>query len=241
MKYKLALTSLLFTTLITASISSVQAATPTPEASSAGDIQQNVKDRIEKVSSDPTVQGLMTAMRSPKFGIIGTLEKVVGSTLQIKTVKDATRVIELDKTAVLLKDNKPILREDVELNSPIVVMGFHNEDETFLGRRLVVADDTIFPDKRLTILGKINTVTTKAINVATRVNGQMQNADIKISTKTAYYNLLDTTIKRTDLKPSDAIVAIIPGDDASASATRVYSLSAKAIPTPSPVDEKLLK
>jgi hypothetical protein len=226
-----------------------QAASPTPLASiapstSASDsVKQNIKERVEKIkqTTDPAVNGLMTSLRSPKFGLIGTLEKIVGSTFQIRNFRGKVHVVEMDKTATLLKNQKTIKREEIELNSPVLVMGYRENDDLYLTRRLVITDDATMPSTNVTLLGKFISSTTKGIKMQTRINNELTDYDMKISAKTSFLNTLNSAIKRTELKENDMLVAILPDNQSSSSAIRVYSLSSRAIPTPSPIDEKLLK
>lgn len=197
-------------------------------------VQLNAKERMDKLmkSPDPEVQGLVTQMQSTKFGFIATLEKIVGSSLQLQTVNGSQKIVELDKQAVLLKNQKAISRSDIELNSPIIIMGYLDTNGVYLGRRLIIADDTIYPAKRNTVYGTITSLTTKILSIATKTDVG-NSLDIKLTSKTTYFNTLGNTIKRTDLKLQDPIIAILPdGPIATASALRIYSLSPKAIPSP---------
>ncbi|PWU23857.1 hypothetical protein C5B42_01700 [Candidatus Cerribacteria bacterium 'Amazon FNV 2010 28 9'] len=251
MKHPLVITLaiLLMCTLTIGSVSRVNAATPTPKPSptptasptptpvSNSTIQESIKDRVDKLKqADPQVQGMMTQMQQQTFGFIGTLQKIVGSTLQIETVKHELRAVELDAGATLLKGSKSIGRSDIELNSPVLVMGLRQPNDVNDGTRLIIADDTIFPDTRTSIYGTFVSTTTKLLTIMTRMNGQVSSQDIHISSKTTYLNSLGNTIKKTDIKPQDPLIIVLPDETASSAALRVYSLAAHAIPTPSPIN-----
>ena len=213
--------------------------TPAPTTSSAtNSALKNIKERVEMVkqTTDPQVKGMIDSLKQSKFGVIGTLEKVVGSTLQIKTPSGLVRLAELDRGAVVMKGSKAIFREDIELNVPVIAMGYRQKDNSLLVRRLILADDTLLGTKRQSLYGKADTNTVKSIGLSIFQNGQPSHAFIKISAKTLFFNTLDNAIKRADIKSNDPIVAILPmGDIASVSAQRVYSLSPRAIPTPSTI------
>ncbi len=209
---------------------------PTPDLTATNSAVQNIKERVEKVkqTTDPTVKGMMTALRQQKFGIVGTIEKIVGSSLQIRTPKGDTRLAELDRDATLLKGQRPITREDMELNTPVIIMGFRQKDETLLIRRLIIADESILGAKRATVYGTVSSVTTKLLTLLSFRDGVQVSVPIHLSAKTVFLNMLNTAIKRTDMKLSDPAISIFSDlDTATASAQRVYSLSPKAIPTPS--------
>ena len=208
--------------------------TSTPESSDSA--KQSIRDRIEKVknTNDPQVQGAMTNLRTPKFAFVGTLEKIVGQNLQIKTYKGTVQIVELDKQSVLLKNNKTIKFEDLELNSNVIVMGFRLES-AYLGKRLIITDEGVIPPKRATIFGKVKLNQNKSILISTFASPNLLDLEIAINTKTKYFNLIDNTIKKTDFKPNDSLIAVFTGDyTATTSAIRIYSLSDKLLPTPSP-------
>ncbi len=211
-------------------------ATPIPTPQSATDSAMiNIKQRVEMVkqTTDPQVKGMMTALKQVKFGIIGTLDKIVGSTLQIQTPRGVVRLAELDRLAIVLKGTKLIAHEDIELNIPVIAMGFVQKDGSLLVRRLILSDDSLFGTKRATVYGKVSTITTKAVDIHSYQNGQPVTLSIKLGTKTSYLNTLGNTIKRTDIKPQDPVIAVFSDEVATASASRVYSLSPAAIPSPS--------
>lgn len=203
---------------------------------SSEQIRQNIKQRLEKIQqgTDPQVEGMMTSLKQHTFGVVGTLEKNVGSTLQIKTYKGDDRVIEMDKDAIMLKNGKEITKSDLELNTPVIVMGYVDSDSTYIGRRLVITDETVFPVPRETIFGKIVSLITRSISLLTHNQGSIDTLNFKLLTKTLYFDSIGQPIKRTDLLINDNVVLVLDTDPtASTSADRVYSLSAK--PKSSPI------
>lgn len=226
-------------------ISLAHAASPSPSPTTAPSTQpqtatdsamKNIKERVEMVkqTTDPQVKGMITALKQPKFGIIGTLDKIVGSTLQIKTARGTLRLVELDHNAVILRGQRPVARGDIELNAPVIAMGFRQtEDDSLLVRRLILADESLFGTKRTSVFGKVDALTTKLLTLKTFYGKTAVTLPLKIAAKTTYFNTLNDAIKRTDIKVGDPVIAILPeGDVASVSAQRFYSLSPKAIPTP---------
>ncbi len=230
--------SVMTATVLAATPKPTPGTSPSPTPQTASDSAMiNIKQRVEMVkqTTDPQVKGMMTALKQVKFGIIGTLDKIVGSTLQIQTPRGVIRLAELDRTAVVLKGSKPIAHEDIELNIPVIAMGFVQKDGSLLVRRLILSDDSLFGIKQAAIYGKVQSMTTKALNVNGFQNGQPTIISIKFGTRTSYLNTLGNTIKRTDIKPQDPVIAVFSDEVATASAARIYSLSPAAIPTPSVV------
>jgi hypothetical protein len=219
----------------TATSSSKVSTTPSPTPSDEG-VKQDIKDRVEKIkqSTDPEVKGMIDSMKQQKFGLIGTLEKVVGSTLQVRTLKGQTRVVEVDPDATLLKNSKAIPRSDLELNSSVIIMGYINTDQTYIGRRLIITDDQLIAPSRATLLGRFQTSTTKIVTMLTRQNNEFSAKQIQIGTKTSFLNTLKNPIKRTDLLKDDPLVVVFADKEATGSATRIYSLSTRPTATTTP-------
>lgn len=232
--------------LLSATITPVFAASPSPTAlpvttqdsEATESVKQNIKERVEKIrqTTDAEVKGMMEALKSEKFGIIGTLEKIVGSSLQVRSWRGALRVIELDKSATLLKGKTTVVKDDLELNSPVILMGLRDRDNTLIGKRLLLTDESIFPTKRTTIYGKLSAITTKDLTLTSRKDGSMQPVTVKLATKTVYLNSIDGVMKRTDNKPGDPLIVVLPPEvTATVSAIRVYNLAPHAIATPAPL------
>lgn len=194
---------------------------------------KNIKERVEKVmqTADPQIKGLVSNLKQSRFGITGSLEKIVGSTLQIRNTKGQLRVAELAPDAVLLKGTKPITREELELNSPAIIMGLRGDDQSLQVRRLVILETTPIDPQRLTLFGKVTSIKSNQISISNQIGGTLSSHTLAITSKTSYFNTLDNKIKRTDIVQNDLVV-LVTSPEASTSALRVYSLSPKVIPSP---------
>lgn len=217
-------TILLITLCTFITVSTVRAQEPEPTLDPA--VTSTIKERVQKViESENSVAGVESSAQS-SFGIIGTLEKNVGSTLQIRSVQGKLRIVELDRSAVFLQNGRAITREELELNRPVVITGSLDGNGAYVGKRLVVSDDKIFPKERVTIWGTLLASTTKSLTLDILGKNQGTQTVIPVTTLTRYYNIVDQTIRRTDLKPSEEVVIVLPpGESATVSAQRVYSLS----------------
>lgn len=207
---------------LSSSLSFAQSATPSAEV-----VTQTLKDRVQKVLQDEggKVQGASVA-QSSSFGLIGTLQKVVGSTLQIVTVTGPTRVVELDKTAVILRQGKQIKTEEIELNSPVIATGVFDQDRTYHVRRLTTLTESYQQSKRVTIYGTLQSLTTKAFTISVIAGVPDSQIVLPYTTKTAYYDLLDTKIEKKYVKAMQNIVAVIPEVlTATSSASRIYVMT----------------
>lgn len=202
----------------------VYAQTASPSAQA---VTQTLKDRVQKVlqNEDGKVEGATTT-QSTTFGLMGTLQKVVGSTLQIATVTGPVRIAELDKDAVILRQGKVIKNEDVELNSPVLATGVFDSNRTYHVKRLTALTENYQPTKRVTFVGTLQSMTTKAYTIA--VTAGVSNAQVVLpfTTKTAYYDLLDTKVEKKYLKASQQILSVVADPlTATSSALRIYIMT----------------
>lgn len=195
-------------------------ASPSSEA-----VTQTLKDRVQKVlqNGEGKVEGSSTTQKST-FGLVGNLQKVVGSTLQIATIPGPTRIVEIDRGATFLRAGKPIKLEDVELNSPVTATGVFDQDGTYHVRRLTALNDALTQTPRTTIYGTIQAMTSKAFTLS--VIAGTTNAPqwvLPYTSKTAYYDLLDTKIEKKYIKVNQTVVAVVDGElTATSSALRLY-------------------
>jgi hypothetical protein len=217
---------ILITIILTAAagVRVVQAQEPeaTPDS-----ITQTLKDRVQKVmqSDGAQVAGTITEQKTT-FGLIGTLEKIVGSTVQIKTYQGVIRIAEVDKTAVIRRLGKVITYEELELNSPVIASGSVDQNGEYHIKSLRIVDDTIFPSRRQTVLGTLVTLTTRTLNFTPSGSQDGTPASAVITAKTSFMDILGQKVNRSLFKPGQQIVTVLPETStATSSALRVYSLS----------------
>lgn len=194
---------------------------------SAQEVTQTLKDRVQKVlqSESGKVEGTSTNARTT-FGLIGTLQKVVGSTLQIVTVQGTTRIVELDKGATILRAGKVIKFDDVELNSPVLATGMFDSDGTYHVKRLTTLSELPTPTKRVTVLGTLQTLAPSKLALNVTAGMTLPQLSLPYTSKTAFYDLLGTKIDKKNVKVGQQLLTVIAGEyTASASAARVYVLS----------------
>ncbi|MBP9699840.1 hypothetical protein KBD71_01000 [Candidatus Woesebacteria bacterium] len=196
------------------------------------EVTNTIKEHVQRViESGSKVAGTSTEVKT--FAIIGTLEKSVGSSLQIKSYAGPMRVVELAKDVIFLKANKPIQKEEVELNSPVMILGTLDESETYIGKRVVVSDESIFPTKRKAIWLSFNSSTTRILKARSLGENGGQNMDVPITSATQYVNILGERINKATIQATDPLIVILPETTgATASARKVYSLKLTATPIP---------
>lgn len=204
---------------------------------SAEDVTQTLKDRVQKVlrTEEGKVEGSTTTAKTT-FGLVGTLQKVVGSTLQIVTVQGPTRIAELDKGATILRAGKPIQIADVELNSPIVATGVFDQDLTYHVKRMTTQSEILTQSVRTTLYGTLQTVTTKAFTLNVIAGTNTSQWTLPYTSKTTYYDLLDTKIDKKFVKANMQVLAVIPGElTATSSAVRIYVMTPVSTVSATPI------
>lgn len=192
-------------------------------------VTQTLKERVQQVleKQDGSVAGVQT-LASNTFGFVGTLDKIVGSTLQITTFAGDSRIAELDKTAVVTRQGKLITHEEIELNSTIIATGVKDTDDSYKIKKMSLVTDTIFPTKRQTILGIYASLTTRSILFTPTGSGDGLTTTTPITTRTSFLDILGNKIDRKLLKAPEQIVVVLPEQTTSTvSAIRVYKLSAE--------------
>ncbi|MEP7166616.1 MAG: hypothetical protein ABI758_01405 [Candidatus Woesebacteria bacterium] len=197
-----------------------------PEAT-PDSVTQTLKDRVQRVmqSGQGQVEGTVTEQKTT-FGLIGTLEKIVGSTVQIKTYQGATRIAEVEKTASIKRLGKVIAYEELELNSPVIATGILDPNGEYRVNSLKIVDDTIFPSKRQTILGTLETLTTRAITFTLVGPQEATSSSAVVTSKTTFLDILGQKVDKKLFKAGQQIIAVLPeGGSATSSALRVYSLT----------------
>lgn len=226
-------TTLLFSFLVITFVSPVHAqvlpvASPLISPEQDLKVNEEIIEHVKKVkeNTDSTVMGVRTIEQN-RFGIMGILEKIVGSTLQIKTLKGKIRVVELDPTAVLLNNQKTITKEEIELNSTVLAMGEIGTDQTYLGKRMVITTQNLTPTRRRTIVGNYVKSTAKALTI-NPLHTPSAEKSIPLTIKTTFYNQLKQTTRRTDLVAGDLLIIVVNEEDEDNTALRIYSLTTKS-------------
>jgi len=217
---KLILIAIIFLTGFT----SVTVAHAQEAATSSGDsITETLKNLVKETAQK--VQGAVTEQKTT-FGLFGTLDKVVGSTVQIKSYTGPVRIAEVEKNAVITRLGKTITYEEIELNSPVIASGTLDQNGEYRIKTLRIVTDSIFPTKRQTLLGTFVSQTTKAVNSIAIGQQAGTPASVTITSKTAFLDILGQKIDKKTLKANQQILTVLPdGGTATASALRIYNLT----------------
>jgi len=181
-------------------------------------VQQNIKDRIEKILDDKGSSVLNSLKRK---AYVGQVVRVTTESLTVNTLHgEVTVKLTPEKTAMFLMPRlTPVQISDVEIDGFVIAMGYVDGDDVLDARRVLVSPAPLFPIKKGVILGTVQSI--KPTQLLVRTLAQ-EDKTISLSSKTVYQDNTGTAIKRTDVKEDTKILVITPNeDDASASASLV--------------------
>jgi hypothetical protein len=200
-------------------VDSSSSATPTDP------VTETLKERVQKVLSAQSSDSEGSLSAIGNFAFVGTLEKVVGSTVQIMTIANESKVCELDKTTKIYRQNKTIGKEEIELNSPVIIVGNKDSSGVLHVSSLKIVDDSIFPTKRQTIVGTISALSTKSLTLSLLGVNMGANVAYPTSTKTAFLDSLGAKLDKKTFVVGQKVLMVLPQTQtASASALRIFSL-----------------
>lgn len=224
-KSALSITTALF--LLCMFVGPARAVEDTDPAPSSDPVTETLKERVQKVLSAESTNTEGSLNQIGSFAFVGTLEKIVGSTVQLSTVANESKVCELDKSTKIFRQNKAIGREEIELNSPVVVIGIKDSDGVLRVQTLRIVDESIYPSKRQTILGTFQTLTTKSLTVSLLGMNAGGSVGYPVTTKTAFLDNLGGKLDKKTFVNGQKILVVLPQTQtATASAMRVFSLVA---------------
>lgn len=155
--------------------------------SSAEDITEKVKERLEKVAKEGEVLG-----ESVKKAYVGTLQSLTQNTLNIKTA-DSTKQAAVTASAKIIGAKREALKiDDLEIGSFLIVMGYLTDKDVLDARRVVVSEKP------------------KALPYAVSLTKYTKSLETtKDATFTQTFEGNQSEIELTDLKTDDSIIVIM--------------------------------
>ncbi|MEN8253392.1 MAG: hypothetical protein ABFQ62_03395 [Patescibacteria group bacterium] len=175
------------------------------EASPSTETTKNLKDRIQRVvkEREEEIKGVIEDLSQKRQGFIGEVERVSGETLSIKTIKD-TRIIAVDDTVSLLKNNKKIELKDVSVGDWLIVMGML-EDDNFVAKRILVSSESLRPRNHTVVLGSISEIAKKSLTFQAR--SESDSKTLMLNSSSSYQDFEGNKIAKSDL--GDELQALV--------------------------------
>ncbi len=206
MQKKHIITHLIALTLILShliSISSVQALTaspsssPTTNESDLGEITENLKKRLQDTLTPSQTPPLNSAR-----AYIGIVKDVIKDTLIIED-KDGKKDVKLDAQTNILRTpgNATIKVDNIRIDDYIIAIGYPQESDILLGKRLIVSVDPIKPPTKNTGLGTLTKITKSSLTLT------VNDSELVLATnaKTIYKSTV-ASIEATDLSVGDTVI-----------------------------------
>ncbi len=180
-------------------------ATPTSTEADLGEITENLKKRLQDSLAGEAPPSIGTAR-----AYIGIVKDVIKDTLIIED-KDGKKDVKLDGQTNILRTpgNATIKAENIRIDDYIIAIGYPQETDILLGKRLIVSVDPIKPPTKNTGLGTISKITKSSLTLTKDDTEQV----LTTTAKTIYKSTV-ATIEPTDLAVGDKIIytALVDSD-----------------------------
>lgn len=217
--------------LLTATAHSVAIAQEViPSSSDEAQVQQNLKDRIQKVVEEKRdqVKGIISDGQT-KRGFVGIVRRVSEEALNLET-PNGTVILSLTEDVTLLEGTRSIEISDVEIENEMIVMGYQDGDE-FEPRRLVLSKTPLKPAPRTVAVGNVQEITRTSVTLLER--GKTDPTVYSLNTQTEYTDMSNEEIALADIEEGQDILIISVAEDANSQslnnsvgrAIRVHSLA----------------
>ncbi len=196
-------------------------------------VREKVRQAIENLSKKPRA-------------VVGSLDNVSDSTLQIKNLQGKISLVATDDKTVYAKFVKgkksDIKFEDLTIGDFTVALGYKNSNDTLDAARVLTFDKSPFTEKKVLFV-QVDSITKNSLSVST-TDGDSWTVDAtkaKITAKSSG-KLQDATLK--DISEGDTIIAVGTVSDKKSDtllATRIHvvhgtaSVVSKASPKATPL------
>ncbi len=178
-------------------VTSSPSATPTVNESDLGEITENLKKRL---------QDSLTPAQSPSVSTarayIGIVKDVIKDTLIIED-KDGKKDIKLDAQTNILRTpgNATIKVDNIRIDDYIIAIGYPQDTDILLGKRLIVSVDPIKPPTKNTGLGTLTKIAKSSLTL------KVNDTELILTTtaKTIYKSTV-ASIEASDLEVGDTLI-----------------------------------
>ncbi len=206
-----------------ATTSATASASATPVSAA---IAESLKERVQKVLQTQEVTDVQAA-DLPRLAYVGSLEKLVGSSMQAKTLAGDLHVCEIGKSTRITRSNKAVTKEELELHSAVVFTVQKTQEESC--EALTIQSLSALPkvSEARHSIGTYSASTTSALSLSLLgdVNRGAQ-VTYALTAKTQFFNAQGRKIERKELKNGQKIVVSLveSTNTATSSAKIVYGL-----------------
>jgi hypothetical protein len=172
----------------------------TPSATQDETINKEIIDRVKKTATATEIL--------KRRAFVGQVTHVTTESISIETPNGEVTIKTSDKTSILMMPRlQPVQLSEVEINGFVIAMGYVDGDDVMDARRVLISPTPLFPVPKKLVIGTLTSIKSTQLVLETITKDV---ATVAIGSKTSYGDAAGEDIKRTDLKTSDAVLAIIP-------------------------------
>lgn len=170
-----------------------------------------LKKRIEKVVEEKRdqIKGVISNLLSDKKGFLGEVSRLSGEALTIKRQNGDTIILPLTEKIIILKANKKITAEDIEVGNTVTIVGYESNDQ-FMPEFILVST-AARPKSKQVLLGTITAIARGKFTIKAR--GAEEEKVYIIPTKAKFENVDGATLKVTDFDEDIAVLVIATEND----------------------------
>ncbi|MFZ2153084.1 MAG: hypothetical protein WAV41_03430 [Microgenomates group bacterium] len=190
-------------------------------------VQQKVKEKLQQITSPTSI----------KKAIVGKIVTISDSEITIE-YKGQVKIIKLDPTLTIIdiNRNKTSINK-LKVGQDILALGIENsEDNSFVGKRLVVTNLTSSLINKTVTIGKIVDIS-KTSSILTLIPNHNKNTlfQIRLDSKSEFMSANNHKINQNEIKSGHKIIVVLRPDPKTINtyiALRITDLDYQPSPTP---------
>lgn len=155
-------------------------ATPSAQATDSATIQ-GIKKIIQENISSEKVMGAIDNLLNKNVGLIGKVTRITDSAISLSN-QSGTKILPLDSSIVITKENKPIGITDIAVDNWVTVLG-KMDDTTLVPKFIFVSTKDLRPKTQFITIGTITKIEKNSITVLPRSGGEEKVVTLVKTTK----------------------------------------------------------
>lgn len=194
---------------------------PIPSPASSQEATENLKKRLQE-SLD--LENMPTSTTKAK-GYIGMVKDVIKDTI-IMEDKDGKKDIKLQEDTTIVRSpiGTSIKAENIRIDDYIIAIGYPEDGDILLGKRIIVSADPIKPPAKVSALGTVTKIGKTSLTLKLADKDQL----ITTSTKTIIKSSAGT-IEFSDLSVGDTLIYTATVDEDDLTATVIMRVQTASI------------
>lgn len=184
---------------------------------------EKLKERIEKIVEQrkEKIETVLGEVSSPKRAFVGQVSRVSETTLTVD-VAGLTRIVPMEPSVELVRNNTKIAAENIVVGDWALVMGLW-EDDTFTPKKISFSEASLRPKPQIVALGSLKDV--KRASVDFQPRGKDEIITLTINTKTRYQDVNGDAVQLSQFVAEDQVLIVGYKDGEQSYATTVRALA----------------